>query len=660
MTDASDRSQAAYSGPRDEQEKAEAEKTDKYLEYIQRTAKIRALSSPSLSDMDSAEDYATKLRENFVMIGELAALNRALLDAELYPVIESDEPLGEKAVREIKSFGESLADARSAESLDLPIMLALSERLLSEADESGDILRIIRQMDARIGTLYGLMNMTHRLKEYPEISEHYRKLGFSVGRFFFNLLQKKHFEKISDMECRKIVLTDARYSIVFFEGITGDRGMCEEELEKLAYMLAAEKDPFYREALPDYDWRYFRFRVLQYYSLAPEHNNAAGFTEEELERIFEKTGELCRYYDENEEYFRSTLKGLENRTALDVSLWRNGYLAGKISGEEYRRILENTYNDRKNDDYTTGGGYLNLFVPEEMIRMIGTGRCGARDQQLLQKIYRNLISYAFHIPNGESVSVLLEPYADCLNGFIEKPGCISFEDMVLQCLAAFHPPTYVHSLTVAQITECLCGHLIATRPELLAGVLECGDREAVREKKDEIIRLAYHAALCHDFGKIMIIDTIFVYGRKLLDMEFELIRTHPKTGSGMLKRHASTKAYADVALGHHKWYDNSRGYPEDFDPSGSPLKPIIDIVHAADCLDAATDSVGRSYREGKTLDEYLAELREGAGTRYAPWLCELTAMPEVRADLEYLLSGGRQNNYRNTYYLLREMQMRSR
>ena len=34
------------------------------------------------------------------------------------------------------------------------------------------------------------------------------------------------------------------------------------------------------------------------------------------------------------------------------------------------------------------------------------------------------------------------------------------------------------------------------------------------------------------------------------------------------------------------------------------------------------------------------------------------SLPDVREDLEYLLSGGRQNNYRSTYYLLKEMQIR--
>ena len=247
----------------------DADSRKEYRDYIERTAEIRSLSSPSLTDIDNADDYARRLRENFERIGELAALNRSFLDTVLFPLIRSNEPLKKEEIREIIDFGDLLVDARSAESIDLPIVSILLERLLSEADENGDIPGIIRRMDARIGTLYGLMNITHRLTAYPEISDRYRKLGFSVGDFFIQLLQKKRFEKIQDPECRKLVLTDARYSIVFFEGITANREMCGKQLELLAYMLSVEEDPFYKDAVPDYDWVYFHFRVLLYYALAP-------------------------------------------------------------------------------------------------------------------------------------------------------------------------------------------------------------------------------------------------------------------------------------------------------------------------------------------------------------------------------------------------------
>ena len=101
------------------------------------------------------------------------------------------------------------------------------------------------------------------------------------------------------------------------------------------------------------------------------------------------------------------------------------------------------------------------------------------------------------------------------------------------------------------------------------------------------------------------------------------------------------------------WYDCSRGYPYGFDTFNSPYKTIIDIVLCADCLDAATDTVGRSYNKGKTFEEIKEGIIAVAGSRYASFLKDLFEMSEVKKDIEYLLSKGRQDIYNETFNLLR-------
>ena len=73
---------------------------------------------------------------------------------------------------------------------------------------------------------------------------------------------------------------------------------------------------------------------------------------------------------------------------------------------------------------------------------------------------------------------------------------------------------------------------------------------------------------------------------------------------------------------------------------------------AADCLDAATDSVGRSYNKGKTFSDYEKEVEEGKGTHYAPFLPGLFKNTALRTDIEYLLSEGRNNMYQETFRLI--------
>ena len=96
------------------------------------------------------------------------------------------------------------------------------------------------------------------------------------------------------------------------------------------------------------------------------------------------------------------------------------------------------------------------------------------------------------------------------------------------------------------------------------------------------------------------------------------------------------------------------GYPEEFRTEDSKYRTAIALLEAADCMDAATDSIGRSYKEGKQLERYLREVREGSGTRYAPYLEELLRDEGVVRELTYLISGGRDENYRKTYRILKQ------
>ena len=122
----------------------------------------------------------------------------------------------------------------------------------------------------------------------------------------------------------------------------------------------------------------------------------------------------------------------------------------------------------------------------------------------------------------------------------------------------------------------------------------------------------------------------------------------------MLSQNKSTAEYADMAMGHHKWFNDEEGYPEDFEMAKSPYKTIVAIVACADCMDAATDFVGRSYKSGKTLSEFLNEMEENSGTRYAPFITELLKDEEVRIEIEDVLSKWRNENYRKAYLLLKK------
>ncbi len=208
------------------------------------------------------------------------------------------------------------------------------------------------------------------------------------------------------------------------------------------------------------------------------------------------------------------------------------------------------------------------------------------------------------------------------------------EEWIFQLLVRRQLPTYLHSVMVMHLAEALCKEVKRSRPELFDSL------EQIR--KDEVVNFVRQCALLHDVGKTRITDIVNTQGRKLWDREFQGIKLHPSYGAEMLDTDSDLFKYRDVALGHHKFYDGSSGYPEDFDNVHSPYRIVIDLITICDCIDAATDHLGRNYKKAKTLDMVLEELSAGKGVRYNPDLVELIEnSPRLRKEMSYIVRDGR-------------------
>lgn len=215
-----------------------------------------------------------------------------------------------------------------------------------------------------------------------------------------------------------------------------------------------------------------------------------------------------------------------------------------------------------------------------------------------------------------------------LNTQLEKDECL------FQLLVRRQLPTYLHSVMVMHLAEALCRETMKSRPELFASLQNI--------KQEELLGYVTQCALLHDVGKAQITDIINTQGRRLWDNEFRSIRQHPSYGAKMIDNDPDLAKYHDVILGHHKSYDGTSGYPADFDNTASPYRIFIDLITICDCLDAATDHLGRNYKTAKTLDMVLEEFIAGKGTRYNPDLVEIMEQSdELRKELRYIVSEGR-------------------
>lgn len=210
--------------------------------------------------------------------------------------------------------------------------------------------------------------------------------------------------------------------------------------------------------------------------------------------------------------------------------------------------------------------------------------------------------------------------------------------------------TYAHSVHVSLLAGVLMDGILTYQPSLLVGTLGCKNERQVRKQKEKFLQFIHDAAMYHDLGKNSIISVVHNDYRPLTDDEFAIIKRHPELGLKYLAIAPSLAKYRDTMLGHHKWYNGKGGYPTWFDNTTSPVRILIDVVTLSDCLQAATERVGRNYKGDKNFDTVMRELRRDAGTRYNPNLVKLIdAHPDLTKKLAGLIDDGWEEIYYDIY-----------
>jgi HD-GYP domain-containing protein (c-di-GMP phosphodiesterase class II) len=223
-------------------------------------------------------------------------------------------------------------------------------------------------------------------------------------------------------------------------------------------------------------------------------------------------------------------------------------------------------------------------------------------------------------------------------------------EMLLKLVISRQPITYIHSLMVGEIAARITISLIKSNPSFFIGILDMKDENQVKSSQEELCDYATKAALLHDCGKCEIVEVVNRQHRHLYKEEYSVIKLHPDKGYEMLQHDPAFDKYFDIIRGHHKSYDGKSGYPANFNNVKSKLKPMIDLITIADCIDAATDILGRNYVKSKDFNTIYNEMIAGSGTMYNPEIVELIGSDKsLYQDLLYLTGEGRFEVYYRAY-----------
>lgn len=640
------------------------ELNDQFTSYVKRMQKVRLLSTPSLDDIQEADDYSQLLLENFQKIGEYASENRRMLDEILFPLLKMDRPLSEKEVENLRELSGLLVDGEKATEFDLHLSEMIDDCLYQEEDirldaqkgNATDAEEQIRLLQRRLDVAYTRLTFSGRSSpaEWRKLLED----GFTYYEEALVFLSKSYFPRLSE-EARNSVIMMVINGTAMLNTRPHAPGSENSELaarqkELLDYVGAVLEDPFYTQLLTEEFLEKAKFYITSYIS-------AFCFLEGISQELYE---EACSCAFQIEDKWKKNPEFVKNvlfESAICQIMLYATFRVGSPELERYINDVVARYEARDVSDYSNSGENPNLGYAQALYFVLGgikkkdPGRLSERMEELLYRLPKEILGYLHRAPKRENFASYVNLLSGFLEYFEELPGGLCMRDYCIHSMAAMHPPTYIHSYMVAKLSLCMTRHLLSKNPAVFRGFPGCETVESVLENKNKILDYAWHSALYHDIGKLYVLDTIAMYGRRLLDSEYVLLRSHPEKGAELASRFETTRDYVDVIRGHHIWYDGSEGYPENLNLSKSPYKALIDIVSVADCLDAATDGVGRSYRKGKTLAEFKKELARGAGTRYAPYVAQIFDDPSTYQDLSYLLKNGRKKLYDDTYFLLKSL-----
>jgi HD-GYP domain-containing protein (c-di-GMP phosphodiesterase class II) len=132
--------------------------------------------------------------------------------------------------------------------------------------------------------------------------------------------------------------------------------------------------------------------------------------------------------------------------------------------------------------------------------------------------------------------------------------------------------------------------------------------------RTEAIRFA---GMLHDVGKLGVPTQVLQKTGALTEDEFAAIQLHPMRGLEIVREIGFLFEALNGIMHHHERVDG-RGYPMGL--AGHEIPEFARIIAVADAFDSMTTT--RSYREAKSIEFALGELRKGAGTQFDPLVVE--------------------------------------
>lgn len=611
---------------------------DIYQKYLNNLEECHRLARANHFSPDEDSDAVLRqIADNATNSYRLRMENDAILNEILYS--RRAEDLTEEDVRELSELADKMFTLISQN--DLGTSYRIHQLLFAYAELKGD-------RDLRIRELYHLGVGLYFIS--PRMSELSINLGGKQATEYL-LEGAKYIDRLEEIESEQTrihvircfantYLTDEAINAVHrpcepFDRIDGYPAFKKRFDEIMAVLTS----PRYHALVPNFNWdaaiHNLHFNRCLYYFYIQSHN-----CPDIVHDVLESAEYIYRHREKN---YAQSIKEARIDYIYAATRWK----AGLIDITELIEVLLESISHADKNDYSAHGITLNLQMPlylEYTYKLMTPQQREPYSSEVL-RIIRGVQRYLKDAPLNEYNNLITQIVGDTIR---YRAQCHESQhkrmfDYLLFC----HSPTYIHVRMCASLSRKLFVQMVESGSTALIGTFGITDMAEFLARKEELADRVYRCSLHHDIGKVMLLDYVGIYNRKLLNEEFAAIQLHSHVGAFLMQKYEEELSH--VALHHHRFYDGSGGYPMDVPPCPPEYKVIADIASVSDSIEAATDNIGRCYSAAKSFDAIVSELRQGSGTRYAPYVVELFDDEIFYKKLESELHRERRETYLEVY-----------
>lgn len=597
-------------------------------EYMENLQTIQRLAALSFGEGVPFAAWYKRLCDNQEAIRRLRVRNMELLRTEYQWTIDHLFDRETHAQEDLTAFAAAL------EGMDEGLSCTTHQALLS-------YYRMTKNLDGIIEELYkrgmGLYNQSR-----PLIHIHHPALETLDQRFRMYFAEAgaylKYFDEIpSETTKGYIIRSMANTSL----------GRFRQGSEKVAIVrrtLKVLNDDWYHQLAPDLPWDRFIYLTHQQMLISRTVSPSSKLSPEDIADILESSYIV---YEAQIEHTRNS-----GEKPNPQWLWPRcelEYISGLITAPEMLSKMESLMELVDEDDYSVGGMYGRITLPMiyfDRLKELSDPDLFWKKQDYLCHLNHCTLRYVLGLPLDKEHNFYLNQF---ISSYMELGNSPPYEQVLMTLLPRCAPDIYVHSCVVADAAEVLGGAILADNPRAFDDIPAIGKIEDPTEKQAAALRFVHKSGMLHDVGAIFFHHIRAIHGREMFREEHETLELHTIAGYEMLKNRASTRDYADIALGHHAWYDGSNGYPKAYQRQESPFRQAVDVIAMAVFLEDFFCQGGITCREDVSFMDAVAQAAQGEGRRFFPPLVVCLQDPKIQEKLQNIYFTGREKPLQQIY-----------